>query len=147
MYFKPTVLDYDISPYTGLTRASWIEAGKYMLQGIFENIESFQDPVVMPRKETEITYPHLNDPEDWQETQRKAEKFEGLTRSFFIAAPLIHISSDLEICGYNIREYYKNQVLRTCTKGDPNYVGYQVLVPTAVFNRRWKPVRWSFVCG
>ena len=123
MYFKPTVLDYDISPYTGLTRASWIEAGKYMLQGIFENIESFQDPVVMPRKETEITYPHLNDPEDWQETQRKAEKFEGLTRSFFIAAPLIHISSDLEICGYNIREYYKNQVLRTCTKGDPNYVG------------------------
>lgn len=123
MHFEPSTLDYTLSPYTGLTRTSWIEAGKYMLQGIFQNIKSFQDPVVMPRKETEITYPHLNDPKEWQETQRKAEKFEGLTRSFFIAAPLIHTTPGLEICGYNIREYYKNQVLRTCTKGDPIYVG------------------------
>lgn len=123
MSFEPNTLDYNLSPYTGLTRESWIEAGKYMLQGIFQNIKSFQDPVVMPRKETEITYPHLNDPEEWQETQRKAEKFEGLTRSFFIAAPLIHTTPGLTICGYNICEYYKNQVLRTCTKGDPIYVG------------------------
>lgn len=123
MHFEPTTLDYRLSPCTGLTRESWIEAGKYMLQGIFQNIKSFQDPVVMPRKETQITYPHLNDPKQWQETQRKAEKFEGLTRSFFIAAPLIHIEPELTVCGYNIREYYKNQVLRSCTKSDPIYVG------------------------
>lgn len=123
MIFQSKTTDFELSPYTGLTRESWIEAGKYLLTGIFQNIQSFDDPVVMPRKETKISYPHLQANEETQETQRKAEKFEGLTRSFFISAPLIHIEPDMEICGYNIREYYKKQVLRSCTKGDPIYVG------------------------
>ena len=123
MAFQPKTLDYKLSPYTGLTRQSWIEAGEYLLEGIFQNIESPDDPVVMPRKETEITYPHLKDSEANQKTQRKAEMFEGLTRSFFVAAPLIHIDPELEICGFRIRDYYKTHVLRACTKGDPNSVG------------------------
>lgn len=123
MKFTPKTLDYSLSPYTGLTRESWMEAGKYMLEGIFSNIADFEDPVVMPRKETKITYPHLDHPESAQEAQRKAEKFEGLTRTFFIAAPVIHNEPDVTVCGYKLREYYKNQVLRTCTKGDPIYVG------------------------
>ncbi len=121
--FIPATLDYELSPYTGLTRESWLEAGKYMLEGIFQNIRSFQDPVIMPRKETQITYPHLNASEEVQKTQRRAEVFEGLTRTFFIAAPVLQNIPDLEICGYPIAEYYKNQVLRVCTKTDPLYVG------------------------
>ena len=123
MIFCPTTLDYELSPYTGLTRESWLEAGKYLLQGIFENISGFDEPVVMPRKETRITYPHLDAPKDCQEAESRAEKFEGLTRSFFISAPLIHNEPDLEICGFPVREYYKNQVLRSCKKDDPIYVG------------------------
>ena len=123
MVFIPSKFDYDLSPYTGLTRESWVEAGKYLLTGMFQNIKTFEDPVVMPRKETKITYPHLSAPKEVQEAEEKAEKFEGLTRSFFIAAPLIHDEPELEICGYSVREYYKNQVLRSCTKGDPIYVG------------------------
>lgn len=123
MAFQPKTLDYTLSPYTGLTRESWIEAGEYLLEGIFQNIPSFDAPVVMPRKETQITYPHLNAPEGIQASQRKAEIFEGLTRTFFIGAPLIHIKPDLTICGYNIRDYYKSQILRVCTKGDPLSVG------------------------
>ena len=123
MAFQPKTLDFKLSPYTGLTRQSWIEAGEYLLEGIFTNIESPDDPVVMPRKETKITYPHLNECEENQKTQKKAEMFEGLTRSFFIAAPLIHINPDMEICGIKIRDYYKKHVLRACTKGDPNCVG------------------------
>lgn len=123
MVFRPKTLDFDLSPYTGLTRDSWIEAGIYLLEGMFQNIKHFEDPVVMPRKETKITYPHLHLPEEIQEVERKAEMFEGLTRSFFIAAPLIHINPQLELCGYRIRDYYKNQVLKSCTKGDPAYVG------------------------
>jgi hypothetical protein len=121
--FKPKTLDFSISPYTGLTRESWIEAGEYLLTGVFQNIKSFEDPVVMPRKETEVTYPHKNAPSDFYELEVKAEIFEGLARSFFIAAPLIHNNPELTICNYNIREYYKEQILRTCTKGDPNYIG------------------------
>ena len=123
MKFNPKTIDFKLSPYTGLTRESWLEAGEYLLTGIFKNIATFEDPVVMPRRETKITYPHLDHPKADQEAQQKAEKFEGLTRTFFIAAPLIHENPELNICGYNIREYYKNQVLRTCTKGDPIYVG------------------------
>ncbi len=123
MRFEPKTLDFELSPYTGLTRESWLEAGRYLLEGIFQNIRDFQDPVVMPRKETEITYPHLWAPEEVQASQRTAEVFEGLTRSFFIAAPLIGETPDLEICGYSMKEYYKNQVLRVCTRGDALYVG------------------------
>lgn len=123
MKFEPQTLDYTLSPYTGLTRESWLEAGKYMLEGIFRNIDDFQKPVIMPRKETEITYPHLKDSEEQQKTQRLAEVFEGLTRTFFIAAPVIENIPDLKICGYSVAEYYKNQVLRICTKGDELYIG------------------------
>lgn len=123
MKFKPKTLDYNLSPYTGLTRESWLEAGRYMLEGIFQNIDDFEKPVIMPRKETEITYPHLKDSPEQQRTQRSAEVFEGLTRSFFIAAPVMKNIPDLTICGYSMAEYYKNQVLRVCTKEDELYVG------------------------
>lgn len=123
MIFKPTTVDYTLSPYTGLTRESWIEAGEYLLNGVFQNIKSIHDPVIMPRKETEITYPHKNVSGAQEEIEKKAEIFEGLARSFFIAAPLIHNNPDLTICNYSLREYYKEQILRACTKGDPNSVG------------------------
>lgn len=123
MVFKPKTLDYNISPYTGLTRESWIEAGEYLLTGIFQHIKKMEDPVVMPRKETKITYPHLQAPENVQEVERKAEIFEGLTRSFFIAAPMIYNISEMELCGYKLWEYYKNQILSACVKGNPFYVG------------------------
>lgn len=114
MVFQAKTLDYELSPYTGLTRQSWIEAGEYLLEGVFQNIKDFRDPVVMPRKETKVTYPHSRDAV-WE---FKAEYFEGLTRTFFIAAPLIHDNPELTICGYKIRDYYKSQVLRACTPGD-----------------------------
>ncbi len=123
MRFVPETTDFELSPYTGMTRKSWIEAGKYILNGIFKNIRSFEDPVVLPRKETQITYPHLGGSPESLEAEEKAEKFEGLTRSFFFAAPLIHEDPELTAGGYSMKEYYKNQVLRSCTAGDPIYVG------------------------
>lgn len=124
MKFEPTNLDYDLSPYTGLTRAHWIEAGKYLLTGMFNHIPSLEAPVIMPRRETEITYPHKNSTGGQLKLEEMAQKFEGLARSFLIAAPLIHIEPDVNICGYSLREYYRRQVLYTCTKGHPNFVGY-----------------------
>ena len=118
MAFQAKKLDYELSPYTGMTRESWIEAGEYLLTGIFKNIKSAGDPLIMPRKETEISYPGRNA----SEGRKKAEIFEGLARSFFIAAPLIHIDPKRKICGYSMRDYYKEQVLRACTPGDSNYV-------------------------
>ena len=118
MVFTPTHTDYNLSPYTGLTRESWIEAAKYLLGGIFSNIDNIEAPVVMPRYETKVTYPSKDAPE-WR---KKAEVFEGLCRSFFISAPLIHIEPQLELNGINIRDYYKKQVLQAVTPGEKNYV-------------------------
>lgn len=132
MKWEPKVLDYEISPYTGLTRDSWLEAAEYMLEGIFRHIRHFEDPVVVPRQETAITYPHLQDPPQAQRSQRSAEIFEGLTRSFFIAAPLIANRPETSAGGYSLAEYYKYQVLRSCTRlrtlrnaagEDESYVG------------------------
>ena len=118
MIFEPKTTDFNLSPYTGLTRQSWIEAAEYLLGGVFNNIHNIEDPVVMPRYETEVTYPSKDAPE-WR---IKAEIFEGLCRSFFISAPLIHIEPDLELNGINIRDYYKKQVLYAVTPGEANYV-------------------------
>ncbi|WP_029232375.1 DUF2264 domain-containing protein [Butyrivibrio sp. VCB2006] len=118
MVFKPQTTDFELSPYTGLNRQSWIEAAEYLLGGIFGNIKDIEDPVVMPRYETEVTYPSKVAPE-WR---RKAEVFEGLCRSFFISAPLIHIEPELVLNGINVRDYYKKQVLYAVTPGADNYV-------------------------
>ncbi|MDE6411456.1 MAG: DUF2264 domain-containing protein [Clostridia bacterium] len=123
MAFKVTKTDYKLSPYTGMTRESWIEAAKYLLENLFLNIKNFTDPVVVPRTETKITYPHLNASEEIAAIEQSAERFEGLTRSFFIAAPLIFNIPEITVCGYSLREYYKAQILRSCTRGDEYYVG------------------------
>ncbi|MCR4616907.1 MAG: hypothetical protein K5669_01835, partial [Lachnospiraceae bacterium] len=68
--FKMENPDYELSPYTGMTRNEWIRAGKHLLTGIFQNIKDFNDPVVMPRAETKITYPHSESPEVWQNVER-----------------------------------------------------------------------------
>lgn len=129
MIFKPLNTDYNLSPYTGLTRESWLEACEYILKGIFRHIKSFDSPIIMPRQETKITYPHLRASEQTQCLEWKAEIFEGLARSFFIAAPLIHSKPNAVICGYKLCDYYKEHVLRICSKTDPLFVGtYEELV-------------------
>jgi len=122
--FNPTHLDYDLSPHTGLTRASWIEAGKYLMSGLFCHIKSSEDPVVVPRRETKVTYPHESSTGKQRRLEEMAQMFEGLARSFLIAAPLIHDDPEINVCGYSLRDYYKKQVLFACTKGHPNFVGF-----------------------
>ncbi|RRD94905.1 DUF2264 domain-containing protein [Clostridiales bacterium COT073_COT-073] len=114
----PQYLDNCLSPYSGLTRQSWLEAGKFLLNGIFQNIKNFEDPVVMPRHETEISYPNKNSAPH----KIQAEYFEGLARSFFIAAPLLKNEPELEIAGYSLKNYYKSHILRACTEGDKLWV-------------------------
>jgi len=123
MKFVPKTTDYELSPYTGLTRESWIEATEYVIDGIFKNIKSFDDPVVMPRIETEITYPHKNSPPGLYEVEKRASAFEGLARSFFFGSVLLCNKPDYEVNGYKLADYYRKQILRSATPGDPLYVG------------------------
>ncbi len=125
MRFEVKNPDFQLSPYTGMGRQHWIDAAKYMLDGIFRHIKSIEDPVIVPRYETEITYPNAHTPA-WKV---QAEIFEGLARSFFLAAPLIHIEPEAVVAGMPLRDYYKKQILKACTPGDPCYVlGYEDMI-------------------
>lgn len=116
--------DFSLSPYTGLTRESWISAGIYLLNGIFSNIENAENPVVVRRTEVDVTYPHNYSTGKYLEREKKAEIFEGLARSFFIASVIIHEKPDMVINGIKLRDYYKNQIYKSCCiKNDPAYVG------------------------
>lgn len=122
--WEPSFLDFEISPYTGLTRQSWIDAGEYLLRGIFKHIKNEDAPVIVKRNETRITYPHFNVTQGRHDAEVRAEIFEGLTRSFFIASVIIHEKPDITINGIRLRDYYKKQILRSlCDKKSPYYVG------------------------
>lgn len=124
MRFIPKDPDFKLSPYTGLTRRHWLDAAQYILEGIFQHVKDMDSPVLVPRYEDKVTYPNADSPK-WKE---RSEIFEGLARSFFIAAPLIENIPDAEAGGIRLREYYKKQVLEACTPGGRNYVlGYHDL--------------------
>ncbi len=126
MKFEIKNPNYKLSPFTGLTREHWIDAGKFLLDGIFNNVKEFNAPVVVERTEREITYPHLtlNLKSDAISREEKAERFEGLTRSFFIASPLIKDNPEIMSNGYLLRDYYKNQILLAMNREGKNSVGW-----------------------
>lgn len=110
--------DWQLSPKTGMTRKHWLEVCHFLLEGIFEHVEKIEDPIVVPRHEREISYPRLDGPA-WRVA---AEKFEGLARSFLIAAPLLHNEPEAAAGGHSLREYYSKQILLSVTPGTPNYL-------------------------
>ncbi|MCD7709730.1 MAG: DUF2264 domain-containing protein [Clostridiales bacterium] len=121
--FEPMHTDWELSPYTGMDREAWIEAAEFLLDGIFRHVPDMDSPIILPRRETEITYPHRNAPEAVREAEEKAEIFEGIARSFLIAAPLIHENPEIISSGISLRDYYKNMILRLCTSGDKCFAG------------------------
>lgn len=128
MIFKLNNPDWTLSPYTGMNKAEWMEAGKFLLGGIFKHVKNENDPIVVPRQETQISYPQPDSPL-WRVC---SERFEGLARSFLIAAPIIKNQPDLLICGYSLSVYYKNQILLSITKDTPQYLlNYDEVVDNA----------------
>ena len=91
---------------------------------INKHIKNEDAPVIVKRNETRITYPHFNVTQGRHDAEVRAEIFEGLTRSFFIASVIIHEKPDITINGIRLRDYYKKQILRSlCDKKSPYYVG------------------------
>lgn len=52
--------NYKLSPFSGLSRKHWVEAGKYLLQGIFSSVKDCNQPIIVDRQDFQITYPHLS---------------------------------------------------------------------------------------
>ena len=120
--------DFDLSPYTGMTKKHYIELAKYLLGRAFKHVKSIDTPIsfpIVPGK----TYPQPNAP-DWR--YRSAE-FEALERTFTLAGPLIHIDPETKINNINLRDYYSRHIYNAFTPGHPNSLPLPEELPDSTY--------------
>ncbi|SHO52134.1 DUF2264 domain-containing protein [Anaerocolumna xylanovorans] len=118
MKFELRNPDYTLSPYTGMGRQHWLDACEFLLKGIFSNVASMDSLPLSPRTEYAVSYPNEKT-SPWKEY---AARFEGLSRSFLIAAPLLFNRPETKIGEYSLTEYYRKHILSAVTKGTASYM-------------------------
>lgn len=109
--------DYQLSPYTGMTRQGWIDAATYLLDGAFTYIRTIDDPMYFP-KQFDKTYPN-------NEGEVPTAKLEGFCRTLFLAAPLLKENPDLVLNGIKVAEYYRHQLLNLINPASPSYIRHR----------------------
>ncbi len=112
----------ELSPFTGMDRQHWIDCGKFMLEGAFQHVDSIEQPMLFPKVPGK-SYPQLGYDKCPPE-QRSAAIFEGVARTFNIAAPLIALEPDLTIHGIRLADYYKYQLLQLTDPKCDYFIGY-----------------------
>ena len=114
--------DWDLSPFTGMTRQGWLECGKYILESAFQHVKSLEDPMLFP-KVPGVSYPQEGydacSPE-----KRTAAILEGVARTFNIAAPLLADDPGLTFHGIKVADYYKYHILRLTDPKSPDFIGW-----------------------
>jgi hypothetical protein len=106
--------NYDISPYTGMTKQHWRDAALYLLEGAFSYIRTLDDPMQFPKQEGK-SYP-VN------EGQVPTEKLEGLCRTLFIASPLLKENPLLVINNIKVADYYRYQIGKLIDPVSESYI-------------------------
>lgn len=109
--------DFQKSPLTGVTRQHWKDAALYMLEGAFGYIKSLDDPMQFPKMH-DITYPRSL-------SQVPTEKLEGLSRTLFVAAPLLRENPELMIHGIKVADYYRRQISNLVDPTHPSYIKHR----------------------
>jgi hypothetical protein len=138
--FAPDGPDRALSPFTGLTRKHWVDAARWLLDGVFAHIPRVDAPFVLPRRETKITYPQPGDP-SWR---RNSEIMEGVARTLLVAAPLLRHDPGLVSHGLALRDYYAAAILRLADPKSPEYVGDRAAM-VAVWGDR--PIQVTCECA
>ena len=120
--FRVESPDYTLSPYTGMTRRHWIQAGEYLLEGAFSYIHCLDDPMYFP-KQLDKTYPR-------DEKAAKTAKLEGLARTLFLAAPLLKENPELELHGIKVADYYRHQLMSISNPQSKHYIAHRTGGPS-----------------
>lgn len=110
--------DWQLSPHTGMTRSHWLEAAKFLVDGIFQHISGMDEPIVLP-KQNKICYPQPDDPQH----RFQVAKFEGLSRTMMAALPVFVNNPDAESNGLSLRDYYAHQIIMGTNPKSPLYWG------------------------
>jgi len=113
--------DRKLSPLTGMDRAGWIACGKYILESAFRHVKRLEDPMLFP-KVPGVSYPQEGY-EKCSPEKRNAAYFEGVARTFNIAAPLIAEDPELSFHGIKVADYYRYHLLRLTDPKSPDFIG------------------------
>ncbi|MGL1959209.1 MAG: DUF2264 domain-containing protein [Colwellia sp.] len=106
--------NYELSPYTGMTKQHWKDAALYMLEGAFSYVDNLDAPMKFPKLPGK-SYPH-------NDGQIPTEKLEGLCRTLFIAAPLLLENPDLVINNISVAAYYRHQIIKLIEPSNAAYI-------------------------
>ena len=86
--------DFQLSPFTGLDRKGWIEAGVHILEGAFQYVDKLETPMFLPKLPGK-SYPREGN-EKASQDKRSAAIFEAIARTFNVAAPILKDNPDLK---------------------------------------------------
>jgi hypothetical protein len=121
--------DFELSPFTGMTRKHYIDCARYVLERAFTHVKSFDQPIVFPTIPGSKTYPQPNDP-DWR---HRSNEWEALERTFTVAGPLMHVNPEISIRGIKLRDYYKRHLYNALTPGHANSLPLPEDLPDATY--------------
>lgn len=116
-----TKQDYALSPYTGLTRSSWIEIGKAMLEGALKLTNGMREPIHFPTSSA-AGYPRIQ--EDGKLYGTQEAYLEGYARTLLLASALLKNEPDLKILGRKVADYYTEFLLRGVSRYDSATFGW-----------------------
>ncbi|WP_010519414.1 DUF2264 domain-containing protein [Croceivirga radicis] len=106
--------DTSLSPLTGMTKKHWEEAALYLLEGAFSYINNLDDPMQFPKLPGK-SYPQ-------KDSQIPTEKLEGISRTLFIASPLLRKNPDLVINSIPVAKYYRYQLEQLIDTNSTAYI-------------------------
>lgn len=112
--FKVDNPDKKLSPYTGMTRQHWKDAALYLLKGAFSYVHNLDDPMLFP-KQPGKSYPIAGE-------KIPTAKLEGLSRTMFIAGPLLKENPSLQIGDIKVAAYYRHQLELMLDKNSPSFI-------------------------
>ncbi|RPI06161.1 MAG: DUF2264 domain-containing protein [Ignavibacteriae bacterium] len=120
--------DFNVSPFTGMTKKHYIECATYLLERAFKHVGSLETPIVFPLVPGK-TYPQSNDP-SWR---FRSFEFEALERTFTLAGPLLHVDPEIRIRNIKLKDYYGLQFYNALTPGHPNSLPLPEDLPDATY--------------
>lgn len=121
--------DFELSPYTGMTRQHYIDCARYVLERAFTHVKAFDQPIVFPAIPGSKTYPQPDDPQ-WR---HRSNEWEALERTFTLAGPLLHVDPEININGIRLHDYYKHHLYNALTPGHSNSLPLPEDLPDATY--------------
>jgi hypothetical protein len=114
--------DFVRSPFTGLTRASWIAVAESLLDNALQYSDGMRAPLLLPHPAW--SFSGIADrARDHRMARNVHPALKPFARTLYLAAPLLFNRPDLKMHGHSVAEYYREMLLRGVTEGDPAWFG------------------------